>query len=503
MSEEHRARQIMYQALLQVSHRDYGQMVPQWREALHQDPDFFSRTCVYIYGESKIRDQVDVACITLLQAPSTYADYREAGRCMLLGNRVYRDTNVPVAGLPPFRIFRVWDYVRKSDAKVPTMLKSTMTDYLRALEANDAWFDAVVLRNRKAVKAAYKYHHVKPSGRAQAILFNEEPPADSKLAILKQIANEQNPREQARLVIQHHIPYTVAASVLPKMNAAVAIALIDVMSPQEALNSIAWVKQSGILEIAEVREAFEAKVAEATASVATAEHRKSAQTTDEGLHAAVEKAKQKAVDQEKHRIQKATLFMGDASSSMDRYFDVMQQLGSRIMPICDGEFSCVLFSDYAQELKVQGNTLADWQAAFRGQRASGWTSMQAGLDLALRNGFMPEQVIVITDGGENRGRCSGVFGMGAFAESLNLYAQQNSMNPNVIVVGLRDTTGSYGHRFAAMIREKGFTVDEFPPPDGEYDYNLFDQIVAVCGGPPAVTLVQRIMETERPRRIRQ
>lgn len=489
----------MYQALMQVSHRNYGEMVPQWREALREDPDFFACACVHIYNETKIRDQADVACITLLQAPSTYPLYREAGRCMLLGNRVYQ-TDVSVSGLPPFRIFRVWDYVRKSDVKIPTLLKSTMRDYLAALEANDAWFDAVALRNRKALKAAYKYHHVKPSDRAQVILFDEKPPADSKLGVLKEIANEQNPRDQARLVIQHKIPYTVAASVLPKMNAAVAVALIDVMSPQEALNSIGWVKQSGILEIAEVREAFEAKVSRATASVATAEHRKSAQTTDEGLHAAVEKARQKAVDQEKHRIEKATLFMGDASSSMDRYFNVMQQIGSRVMPICDGEFSCTLFSDFAQELKVPGNTLTDWQAAFKGKRANGWTNMQAGLDLALKNGFMPEQVIVITDGGENRGTYVRN-DVGSFARALSRYADETQSNPNVIVVGLRNTNGDYDNRFARSIRDAGFNVDEFPPPEGEYDYNLFDQIVAVCGGPPAVTLVQRIMETVLPRRI--
>jgi hypothetical protein len=186
---------------------------------------------------------------------------------------------------------------------------------------------------------------------------------------------------------------------------------------------------------------------------------------------------------------------------MDQYFNVMQEIGSRIMPICDGEFMCVLFNDGAQILKVQGNTLADWQTAFREQRASGMTNMLVGLEVALRGGLMPEQVIIATDGGENKGRIGRESGMGAFAEGLNRYARDNGINPNVIVVGLKSSGGGYDHRFARTIQDKGFTVDEFSPPAGEYDYNLFDQIVFVCGGPPAVTLVQRVLETELPRRV--
>lgn len=497
--EEHRTRQVMYQAMLQITHGDYAKMVPQWRDALRQDPDFFSRACVFIYNQTNITDQADVAVITLMQAPSDYADYREAGRCMLLGNGTYQ-TNVRVKGLPPFRILDVWDYIRRSDMKVPTILKSTMTDWIRAIEAVPAWLESVALYNRRRLKQVYKYHHIKPSPLAQAVLFDEKPPEGSKLAVLKQIAQSDDRNEQARLIIEHKIPDRIAASLLPADSPITLVARLAVKTPKEVLNSRKLYEESGILNIPEVREEFERKIERATASISVAEHRKSAQGTDERVQAAVERAKQKAIDQETHRIEKTTLFMGDASSSMDTYFPVMQQIGSRIMPICDGEFMCVLFNDHAQVLEVIGNTLADWQAAFRGKRASGWTNMQAGFELALRRGLMPDQVIIATDGGENRGTYVRN-NVGSFAETLSRYADQNQMNPNVIVVGLKDTGGRYDNRFARSIQNKGFTVDEFPPPPGEYDYNLFDQIVAVCGGPPAVTLVQRVMETVLPERV--
>ena len=216
---------------------------------------------------------------------------------------------------------------------------------------------------------------------------------------------------------------------------------------------------------------------------------------DERVQQAVEQAKERSVREERNRIDQDTLLMVDASSSMGRHFGTAQELGSRVVPICDGQHMTVLFNVAAQVLDVGDGSLASIQKAFRGKRAGGMTSMKAGLDLALRYGMMPQQIIVMTDGGENSGRHERYNGLGAFASTLNEYAGRTGTNPNVVVVGL----GNYDSRFADSVRRFGFTVDEFQPPEGEYDWNLYDQIVAVLMKEPGVTLVQQIMETVIPR----
>src|SRR5262249_9703324 len=66
----------------------------------------------------------------------------------------------------------------------PRSLRTEITRYLREREADPAWFDSTVLIARKAVKRLYALLHVAPGDRAQKILFDEEPPADSRLFAL-------------------------------------------------------------------------------------------------------------------------------------------------------------------------------------------------------------------------------------------------------------------------------------------------------------------------------
>ena len=45
----------------------------------------------------------------------------------------------------------------------------------------DQWFDGSVLVARKAIKRLYALLHIKPSARAQKVLFDENPPEGSRL----------------------------------------------------------------------------------------------------------------------------------------------------------------------------------------------------------------------------------------------------------------------------------------------------------------------------------
>src|SRR6478735_7947301 len=93
------------------------------------------------------------------------------------------------------------------------VFRSLLTEivrYLRERESDADWFDGSVLVARKAIKRLYALNHVKPGERAQRILFDEDPPADSRLAALKLLAKASTPVEQARAILEHRIPYRVA-----------------------------------------------------------------------------------------------------------------------------------------------------------------------------------------------------------------------------------------------------------------------------------------------------
>lgn len=490
-TETNRARATLFRQLMSVPHRDYAPMVEQLRTAMEADPDFIARACVHLATiGTQIRDQQDCAVITLLQSPNTFPNYREAGRVLLLGSDCYETEPEDLSGIPPFRVFRILKFIAESNTKIPRLLKSMAIDYARMLEDEPMRLDGIALQNRKRLWWLYNHFHIKPSDRAQAILFDNNPPEDSKLAVLKTIANSNDPSEQARLVIENKIPYRVAVSVLPRVNAQIGVALIAAMSPTEALNSRGWVERSGLLEIPEVKEAFITKVSKATKSVASADHRKSSQGSDEEVEQAVQEAKQKAVEQTQ-KIEKDLLILVDKSGSMHRALTTAVQFGARIAPLVDGDLMVVTHNDYGQILEVEDkNSLSSWEQAFKGQRAGGQTSMQRGLEVALKAGFMPQAVVLITDGGEN---------VGNFTNALENYANSVNLSPQVSIIGI-----DFGHSIqdtslVQRLSRSDFRLDAF---EFTGDYYLFDQVAALLGGPPAKSLVEVILETQLPRRIK-
>src|SRR5204862_2267293 len=70
----------------------------------------------------------------------------------------------------------------------PRALRTEVTRYLREREADPDWFDSTALTARKALKRLYAILHVAPSERAQKVLFDEQPPAGSRLLALKELA---------------------------------------------------------------------------------------------------------------------------------------------------------------------------------------------------------------------------------------------------------------------------------------------------------------------------
>src|SRR5207245_3269669 len=98
---------------------------------------------------------------------------------------------------------------------------------------------------------------IKPSERAQQILFEESPPADSRLFALRELAKAKRPAEQARAIVEHAIPYRVAATVIARMTPAVLSALVERMTAQELINNVASLQRRGAFEDSELKAKIE------------------------------------------------------------------------------------------------------------------------------------------------------------------------------------------------------------------------------------------------------
>src|SRR6516225_6384773 len=216
-------RLAILNSLLTTPHRELAQIHPIHQEIVAKDPRFYVRLAAWYADNGDVRDHKEMFIITLIL--SEFEGHRDVGLAML-------------RGLPPYEVVRVLDFIhgRKKTKKVraeskqkgkrgkaaakaaepapiqkvvedfglfrnpPRALKTEITRYLREREADPEWFDGSVLIARKAIKRLYALLHVKPGTRAQRILFEEDPPADSRLAALKKLARAKTPVEQARTI---------------------------------------------------------------------------------------------------------------------------------------------------------------------------------------------------------------------------------------------------------------------------------------------------------------
>ncbi len=484
------ARTLALRHLMKVPHREYAPGVAELRTGIEADPDLISRFCVFVAtGGTAIRDQIDISIITLLQALPEFPEYREAGKILLLGSDIYQ-TEQPyqdLTGLPPFRILRIAQYIDQSNHKVPRLLKSTLRDYIRAIESKEKHFDSVALLNRVALRWAYTRFHIKPNDRARAILFDNNPPDDSSFAAIKQIVAEPDLAEKAKLIVDAKLPYRIASTLISKMDASAGIALVNAMSPTEALNSRKWVEGSGLLNIKEVKDLYLKKVKRATKSVASADHRKSAQGSDEEVQAAVAEAKQASVELQL-RIESNLFILVDISASMQHAIETAIKFGARIAPLVDGDLMVVAHNTEGRIINVpvgERDQLSAWEFAFKGIRAGGGTTHQHGLTKALEAGFEPQSIVLLTDGGETALD---------FTRNISMYAANTNTEPHIVMIHLEGASNVLGEKLEAS----ALRYDQL---DFDGDYYLFDQVGALLGGPPAKSLVQRVLDTELPKRV--
>ncbi len=279
------------------------------------------------------------------------------------------------------------------------------------------------------MKRLYALLHVKPGERAQAILFAEDPPKGSRPYALRELAKATTPADQARAIVDNQIPYRVAATVVKQMTPTVLLALVSSMSAQELINNLASLKKRGALDNAEIKALVDEKL-----EAAKSGPRVSALKTGKAVEAAVMpediKAKLEAVAdtqiKAKGRIKRLTALLIDKSGSMSAAIELGKRIGSMISAVCEKELYVYAFDSMAYPIERAGDDLASWERALLGITAGGNTSCGVGVEHMRLKGQIVEQIILVTDEGENTGPL--------FVPTLQKYRESLKADPGVCIV---------------------------------------------------------------------
>lgn len=479
-------RERLLNTLLTTPHRDLSALLPIHRTLIHQDPRFYAHLAAWYADQGYVRDHKEMFVAML--CTSSEQEHREVGLALLrrlppyelarvvqfVKGRVARRARPQAARLPGQACANLLpagevDRVRGArrafgsalgrrirtswlsnqpnritqqphgtlveriglGLNVPRSMRGEIERYLHAREADGEAFDRAALTARKALKGLYAGLHIRPSRRAQAVLFDDDPPQDSPAFAVKQIARATCPADQARAIVKHRIPYRIAASIIKATSPAILEALIEVMTPQEVINNIKSLKRRGACDQPNLRHKIDAKLEAAqcdtrvsaykakVASAAAAATGKLA-TTLEAITAAQVKAA--------GRITRSTALLIDKSGSMQMALGVGKQLGAMISSICDGTLFTYAFDTIAYPIEPVGPHLFQWERAMADLNAAGSTSCGVAVDFMRRIGQRVEQFVFVTDECENAAPW--------FWDAYEAYAAEFGIKPAITIIKL-------------------------------------------------------------------
>jgi len=475
MTTELSAKKELLRSLMRCPHRKLEETIPVFSGALGRDP-FFAGKCLYaltLRDYNQIRDLGEAAVAFLLTSP--HPEHRDAGRVCL-------------QELEPYRVYRVGNFIRQH-LRPNRQVKGAIVDYLRRLESDKKRFDGAAAVARNNLHKLYEFYHIQPAERAQAILFDRRVPEGEVDPILL-LRKAATPEEQAKVIVDYRIPYRQATSAVKGMTPAMWVALIEVMTPAEALNLRGRVEKSGILKDREIRKLYEKKLALVAKSqrvaTSTITERKSARGTDERLEGIVSKARQEKIETGA-RITVDTLVAVDCSGSMEKAIEASRRMCPHIASLCDAGLAVYCFNEAAWRLDCGGGTFEDFQKAFKLIRADGSTSLGSALRKAVSDGFVPEQAIFITDQNENHPPAL-----------VDVYKGNEDVRFVFLNLGSPRTS-----KVAQQLEGAGAEVTEFEfdaEPDTSGWYSAMDNFMPLLTKGGYLQLVEKIMSLELPRR---
>ncbi|MBI3651291.1 MAG: hypothetical protein HY231_09625 [Acidobacteria bacterium] len=464
----------MLNSLLTTPHRELQKVAELHNDMMKRDPIFYGHLAVWYQENGDVRDHKEVFAANLLT--SSMQEHRDAGFVLL-------------QQFPPYEVARIVDFMKQQKGKMPRSARTAVTKYLRKREADPAFFDRAALRGRKSMKHLYATLHIKPNERAEQVLFKDAPPEDSLAFALKMLALAVTPLEQAQIIAEFGIPYTIAIGAVKQVTPTVLVALINSMSPQEAINNLNSLKTRGAFDNKEVKALIDEKLTLAAKSDRVSAFKSHAAINAMELDAETVAQLNKIADtqvKKRGKITKPTAVLVDKSGSMSEAIEVGKQIAALISGITEAELFVYAFDNIAYPIKAKGSELSDWEKAFQGIQANGATSIGAPVEVMRLKKLAVEQFIIVTDEGDNTAPL--------FHDAFEAYRRDMNWSPSVLIVKVGQTSTFVEHN----LRNRSAQVDTFTFAG---DYYSLPNLIPMLARPSRLELLMEILEMPLPERV--
>lgn len=469
-------------ALLKTPHRETDPYIPLFLDIHNRDPLFFLQLACWYFDHGSVNDLKQLFIANLII--SGFSDrFRKCGKALMMK-------------LPPFQVERVLWLIKGKNApsgykpgiavNVPRSFRTAVKEYLQEREQNINRFESTVLHARNSLKALYGSLRIKPSEYAQKVVFDDDPPENSRLYALKMIAWTDDAEEQAIMIVENKIPYRAAVGAIKHISPPVLVALIEVMTPQEMINSLASLRRHGAFDNPDVKAMIELKLEEGKKDKRVSALKTRQALVSAGGDAAIDSIVRSVGDariKTAGRIKRSTGLLIDKSASMEEAIELGKMIASIVAPVCEADLFVWAFDTMAYQIKATGKELSSWEDAFRGINAGGSTSCGIAVEMMRRAKQKVEQLVIVTDQQENY--------QPFLTTSLKHYAKDLDDMPYVIIVNV----GDYSTQLEDTLRKQEIEVDTLT---FEGDYYSLPSLIPMLARGTRVELLMDIMSYPSP-----
>jgi len=245
------------------------------------------------------------------------------------------------------------------------------------------------------------------------------------------------------------------------------------------------------MDNADTKKLIEAKLDKAkTSKKVSALKSKTAVNTGRIQDEAIEKKLDEIADNQIKRggtIKVPTAVLVDRSGSMHEAIKVGKQVSAMISGATESDLYVVAFDSAPMGVQSEGKTLSDWEKAFKPIRPGGNTSIGCGLEYLLKKKQLVEQIVVVTDEGENAHPM--------FTEVFARYRETMKVTPHVVVIHVGDMSTT----FRDNLQTAKIAFDLYTPAGNDY-YGL-PGLITLLARKSKLDLVMEIMDFPLAKRV--
>lgn len=390
MAESGLTKNRIISELSKSKHGALAEYVSIGQQATKQDPEFMAHLIAWDHIKGQIRD----AKIALPVISFSVAEFPE---------ELVENSLAHLAKLGPRGLDKAMRFRREQGFTGKHKVRRVVERYLRDLESDWRGFDRVGVLHHDTLKSLYAFSHLKPSERADKILFKCEYPSGTVFEAVSNL-HRMSPTEAAATILQRKLPYMAVAGAVNAKEPDIALALIQRMTQSELVtNTKIFMERFGHKNNPVVRGAYE----DAMERAGGAKRQKNILKTTraaETVQSDVLREKLRGLQERQltsMAIEGDWLVLGDKSGSMSVAIEAATHVASTLARMVKGKVWLIFFDTAPQTLDVTGMALDDIQKATKYIKAEGGTSIGCGVQRMLESGENLDGIAIVSDAQEN------------------------------------------------------------------------------------------------------